>query len=447
MTDPKKNIEVNTNRDTFNSKLGFILACVGSAVGMGNIWLFPYRVGQFGGAAFLIPYIICVVIIGFSGVVGEMAFGRAMGTGPLGSFRKAVTMRGKKYGDVIGLIPVLGSLAVAIGYSVVVGWILRFFVGSITNSMLSAENSGAYFGELASSFGSIPWHLLGLALTFGIMIFGVAKGIEKVNKFMMPAFFILFIILAIRVMMLDGALEGYKYLFMPKWEYLWNPTTWVYALGQAFFSLSLAGSGTIVYGSYLKKSEDVISSAKSVAFFDTCAGMLAALVVIPAVFSFGLDPAAGPPLMFITMPEVFKQMPMGQLFAIIFFLAVLFAGVTSLMNLFETPIEALQEKFKLSRGASVAIIAAVAVCVGVMIENGDTVGTWMDIVSIYVIPLGALLAGIMFFWVCGSKFAREQAQTGREKEIGRWFEPMTKYVFCGLTILVYILGIFYGGIG
>ena len=447
MTDPKKNVEVDNDRESFNSKLGFILACVGSAVGMGNIWLFPYRVGQFGGAAFLIPYIICVVVIGFSGVVGEMSFGRAMGTGPLGAFRKAVATRGKKYGDLIGLIPVLGSLGIAIGYSVVVGWILRFLFGSFTNSVLLAENSGAYFGELAGSFGSVPWHLLGLALTFVIMILGVSKGIEKVNKVMMPAFFGLFIILAIRVVTLDGALEGYKYLFLPKWEFLWNPKTWVYALGQAFFSLSLAGSGTIVYGSYLKKSEDVISSAKSVAFFDTCAGILSALVVLPAVFAFGFDPAAGPPLMFITMPEVFKQMPMGQLFAIIFFLAVLFAGVTSLMNLFETPIEALQEKFKLSRGSSVAIIAAVAVCVGVMIENGDTVGTWMDVVSIYVIPLGALLAGIMFFWVCGSKFAREQAQMGREKPIGKWFEPMTKYVFCGLTIIVYILGIFYGGIG
>lgn len=447
MTDPKKNIELGTSRDTFSSKFGFILACVGSAVGMGNIWLFPYRVGQFGGAAFLIPYIICVVVIGFSGVIGEMSFGRAMGTGPLGSFRKAMETRGKKYGDWIGLIPVLGSLAIAIGYSVVVGWILRFLVGSVTNSMLSAPDSGAYFGELAGNFGSIPWHLLGLTLTFAIMIFGVSKGIEKVNKFMMPAFFVLFIILAIRVVTLDGALEGYKYLFVPKWEFLWNPKTWVYALGQAFFSLSLAGSGTIVYGSYLKKSEDVVSSAKHVSFFDTCAGMLAALVIIPSVFAFGLDPAAGPPLMFITMPEVFKQMPMGQLFAIIFFVAVLFAGVTSLMNLFETPIEALQEKFKFSRLKSVVLIAAIAVCVGVMIENGDTVGTWMDIVSIYVIPLGALLAGIMFFWVCGSKFAREQAQTGRDKKIGRWFEPMTKYVFCGLTIIVYILGIFYGGIG
>ena len=435
------------NRDNFNTKIGFILACIGSAVGMANIWLFPYRLGQFGGAAFLIPYFLFVVIIGLVGVIGEMSFGRAMRTGPLGAFRKAFERRGKKNGELVGLIPVLGSLGIAIGYAVVVGWILRFTVGSITGGVIKAENSGAYFGQIAGPFGSISWHMLGLAITFIIMMMGIAKGIEKVNKVMMPAFFILFLILAVRVLTLPGAIEGYKYLFVPKWNLLANPKTWVYALGQAFFSLSLAGSGTVVYGSYLKKSEDVVSCAKNVALYDTIAALLAAVVIIPAVFVFGLDLTAGPPLMFITMPNVFKMMPAGYLFSIIFFVAVLFAGVSSLMNLLETPVEAIQQRFKLSRGVSITIVAVISAAVGLILENGDALGTWMDIVSIYIIPLGALLAGIMFFWVCGKGFSREQAQIGREKTIGSWFEPMTKYVFCGATILVYILGILYGGIG
>ncbi|CDI49273.1 sodium-dependent transporter [Clostridium tetani] len=438
---------MDSNRDSFESKIGFILACIGSAVGMGNIWLFPYRVGQFGGAAFLIPYIIFVVVIGFTGVIGEMSFGRAMGTGPVGAFKKALGKRGKKHGDLIGLIPVIGSLGIAIGYSVVVGWILRFTVGAITGSMIKAPDSSAYFASIAGKLGSLSWHLLALALTFIIMTMGVAKGIEKVNKIMMPAFFVLFLILAIRVGTLPGAMEGYKYLLVPKWEFLREPKTWVFALGQAFFSLSLAGSGTVVYGSYLKKTENIVESAKYVTLFDTCAAMLAALVIIPSVFAFGMNPAAGPPLMFIIMPSVFKQMPMGQLSAIIFFLAVLFAGITSLMNLFETPIEALQERFNFSRKASVSIIAMIGAITGIILEDSDKLGTWMDVISIYVIPLGALLAGIMFFWICGSKFAREQVQLGNNKEIGSWFEPMTKYAFCGLTIIVYILGIFYGGIG
>lgn len=434
-------------RDTFNSKFGFILACVGSAVGMGNIWLFPYRVGQFGGAAFLIPYFIFVILIGFTGVIGEMAFGRAMGTGPLGSFKKAMEMRGKKHGDLIGLIPVLGSLGIAIGYSVVVGWILKFTIGALTGGLMKAPDSGAYFGAIAGQYGSIGWHIAGLAITLIVMLAGIAAGIEKVNKVMMPAFFAMFLILAVRVAFLPGAMDGYIYLFSPKWEFLGDPKTWVYALGQAFFSLSLAGSGTLVYGSYLKKSEDIVNSAIYVAVFDTIAAMLAALVIIPSVFAFKMDPAAGPPLMFITMPEIFKQMPGGTIFVAIFFIAVLFAGITSLVNLFETPIEALQERFKFSRAKAVATVGIAAIAVGIFIEDGGVLGTWMDVVSIYVIPLGALLAGIMFFWVCGPKFAREQAQLGRAQKIGGWFDPMSRYVFVGLTIFVYIAGIFYGGIG
>ena len=442
----KKGTSLET-RDSFNTKFGFILACVGSAVGMGNIWLFPYRVGQFGGAAFLIPYFIFVILIGFTGVIGEMAFGRAMGTGPLGAFKKAMEMRGKKHGDLIGLIPVIGSLGIAIGYSVVVGWILKFTVGAISGGLMSAPDSGAYFGAIAGPFGSIGWHIAALFLTLIVMVAGISAGIEKVNKFMMPAFFGMFLILAVRVAFLPGAMDGYIYLFSPKWEFLGDPKTWVFALGQAFFSLSLAGSGTLVYGSYLKKSEDVVNSAIFVSIFDTIAAMLAALVIIPSVFAFSMDPAAGPPLMFITMPEIFKQMPGGNIFVAVFFIAVMFAGITSLVNLFESPIEALQERFKFSRAKAVTTVGLVAIAVGVFIESGDVLGTWMDVVSIYVIPLGALLAGVMFFWVAGPVFAREQAQLGRAKPIGAWFDPMSRYVFVGLTILVYIAGIFYGGIG
>lgn len=440
-----------SQRGQFGTTLGFIIACVGSAVGMANIWMFPYRTGKFGGAAFLIPYFIFVILLGFSGVIGEMAFGRSMKTGPLGAFGKAMKLRfGEKYektGRLIGVIPVIGSLGIAIGYSVVVGWVLKYLFSALTGQLVKIENMGAFFGTLAQNFGSVGWHMLALALTFVIMAMGVSKGIEKVNKFMMPVFFIFFIFLMFRVMTLPGAAEGYRYLFVPNWEQLWNVKTWVYALGQAFFSLSLAGSGTVVYGSYLKDDVDVVSSAKNVAIFDTLAALLAGMVVIPAVFAFGMDVASGPPLMFITLPVVFQQMPFGSLFAVIFFAAVLFAAITSLMNLFETPIEALQEQFGLSRIAAVLIVAVFGTAISIFIENGDAVSTWMDVISIYVIPLGALLAGIMFFWVCPKGFAKEQAELGCSKKLGAWFEPLTKYVFVGITLIVYILGIFFGGIG
>lgn len=435
-----------TNRDSFQSRFGFIIACVGSAVGMGNIWMFPYRVAEHGGAAFLIPYIIFVVVLGVAGVAGEMAFGRAMQAGPLGAFRKATETRGNKSGGWIGLVPTLASLALAIGYSVVVGWIIKYMIGSITGSAFTS-NSGEYFGALCGNFGSLPWHMIGLVICFLFMILGIGKGIEKMNKVIMPIFFCLFVILAIRVAFLDGATQGYVYMFKPEWSQLLNPKTWAYALGQAFFSLSLAGSGTVVYGSYLKKTENVISCAKNVAIFDTTAAILAALVIIPSVFAFGLDMSAGPGLMFITMPNVFQMMPFGQLFMIVFFVAVFFAGITSLVNLFESPVEALQTKFGLSRKASVAIIAAIGVVVGIMIENGDTVSTWMDVVSIYIVPIGALLAAVMFFWVCPKGFALDQVSLGRPKKVGKFYYVLTKYVFVILTFAVVILGIVYGGIG
>lgn len=438
-------------RGEFQTRLGFIIACVGSAVGMGNIWMFPYRTGEFGGAAFLIAYFIFVILLGFSGVIGEMAFGRSVKCGPIGAFTNAMELRfgekGRIPGKVIGMIPVIGSLGIAIGYSVVVGWFLKYLWGTISGELMQAEDMGAYFGNLAVDFGSIGWHFLGLVITFSIMIMGVSKGIEKMNKFMMPIFFIFFILLLIRVIMLPGASEGYRYMFIPRWEELGNIQTWVYALGQAFFSLSLAGSGTIVYGSYLKKDIDVVSCAGKIALFDTCAALLAGMVVIPAVFAFGLDVGSGPPLMFITLPVVFQQLPFGALFAVIFFIAVIFAAVTSLMNLFETPIEALQSELKLSRATAVCIVALIAAAVGVFIESGDAVGAWMDAVSIYIIPLGALIAAVMFFWICPKGYAREQIQMGRKKKVGKWLEPVTKYLFVGITFAVYVLGIFFGGIG
>lgn len=435
-----------SSEDKFNNKWGFILSCIGSAVGMANIWMFPYRIGEFGGAAFLIPYIFFVLLIGFTGVVGEMAFGRAMQSGPLGAFKKAFEMRGSRLGAFIGLIPVIGSLGIAIGYSVIIGWILKFLVDSITGNITGNSDPAAVFSTLSRNFGSIPWHLIGLVLVLICMSFGIARGIEKVNKFMMPAFFVLFLFLAVRVAFLDGSAAGYAYLFQPDWSAMANPQTWVYAMGQAFFSLSIAGSGTVVYGSYLKPDVDVVSSAKYVSFFDTMAAVLSGLVIIPAVFAYGMEPNSGPGLLFITIPAVIQSIPFGRIFAIIFFLAVFFAGATSLMNLLESPVEALQKRLGWSRKFSLALVGFVTAAVGIFVE-GDLLSPWMDSISIYVIPLGALLAGVAMFWVCGDTFARNAVQLGRNRTLGKWFKPMTKYVFCGVAVLVYVLGIFFGGIG
>ena len=431
-------------RDQFSDRWGFILACIGSAVGMANVWAGPYRAAKYGGGAFLVAYLIIAIFLGMVGVAGEIAFGRWGRTGPLGTFRKALTEKGKGLRN-IGAIPIVGSLAIGIGYAVIIGWVLRYMTGAATGAMMT-EDTGAYFGAITGNFGSVGWHLLGLVLALVVMIAGVSGGIEKINKFMMPLFYVLFIIMAIRVAFLPGAAEGYKYLFIPRWEYLANPDTWIYALGQCFFSLSLAGSGTVVYGSYLEDGEDVITCARRIAIFDTMAALLASMVVIPAVFAFGLDPSSGPPLMFITMPAIFQSIAGGRLIALIFFVAILFAGLTSIVNLFETPIEALQQRMGLSRRNASFLIVGMAAAVGVFIENGNVVGTWMDAVSIYIIPIGALISAVLLFWVMGTDFARQQMGQGRKEPVGQWVHYLGKYVFCFVTLAVIILGIVRGGI-
>lgn len=434
-------------RDTFSNKFGFMLACVGSAVGIGNLWMFPWRIGTFGGGAFLIPYIIFVVLLGYTGLVGEFSFGRWSKTGPIGSFEKALKTRNKNtnIGKVLGIIPVLGAFGIAIGYAVVVGWVIRFLVGSLTGSIINSDNSGAYFGAIAGPFGSIIWHAIAMIIVVFIMCKGVSRGIEKANKIMMPAFFILFIILLIKVLTLENAMKGIEYLIIPRWEALASPKTWVYALGQAFFSLSLAGNGMLVYGSYLKNDVDIPSAAIKTAIFDLISALLAAFVIIPAVFAFNMDPGAGPPLLFITLPEVFKQMPFGQVFAVIFFLSVLFAAITSIMNLLEPPIEALQDRFNINRKVAVTIICTLGFIFGLPLEDGNKLGAWMDFVSIYAIPFGALLSGIFFFWVFGYKNAKEQMEIGG-KTLPKYFKFFSKYIFVGVTFIVFMLGIIFQGI-
>ncbi|MCF2661762.1 sodium-dependent transporter [Pseudoflavonifractor phocaeensis] len=439
----------STKRDSWGSKWGFILACIGSAVGMGNIWLFPARVSKYGGATFLIPYLIFVVIIGSTGVIGEMAFGRATRSGPVDAFGTATRLRfgTDKPGRLLGLIPVLGSLAMAIGYSVVTGWIFKYTASALSGSLSALADLDAFaaqFGATATS--NTFWQVAGMAVTIVIMAFGIGKGIEKANKVMTPLFFLLFVGLAVYLATLPGAAEGYRYIFVLKPEGLLDPMVWVFALGQAFFSLSIAGNGTLIYGSYLSDDSDVPADAKMVALFDTCAALLAALVIIPAMAVAGQQlNNSGPGLMFIFLPNVLKDIPGGGIILIIFFVAVTFAALTSLINLFEAPTATLQELFHLKRPVAVAIIGALGLVVGLSIA--PIVSDWMDVCSIYICPIGALLAAVMFFWVCGKDYVLEQVNLARSKPLGPWFYPMAKYLFCGVTLLVLVLGALCGGIG
>ena len=457
-------------RDGFKSKWGFILACIGSAVGMGNIWRFPIMVSKFGGMTFLIPYFIFVVLIGSTGVIEEFALGRWAAAGPVGAFGKCTEERtGKKsVGEAIGAIPILGSMMLAIGYTVVMGWIFKYCWMGISGSLYAlgtempsiggafgatapeAATLGEAIGMMTSNgifgIGNGVWQIVGLVVSLIIMAMGVAGGIEKANKVMMPALFFLFVALGVYIAFLPGSSDGYKYIFTLNPAGLLNPQVWIFAFGQAFFSLSIAGNGSVIYGSYLPKNEDLPSSARSVALFDTLAALLAAFFILPSLAAGGVSPKkCGPGLMFVYLVNVFKGMHGGRIVGMVFFICVLFAGVSSIVNLYEAPVAFLQEKLHLKRIPSVAVIGVIGLVISIMIQPWTS--QWMDLVSIYICPLGALLAGIMFFWVLKKDTALAAVHEGGKKEVFKLFYPLGKWVFCIASLAALILGAKYGGIG
>ena len=444
--------EGNQARDSFSGKRGFILASIGSAVGMGNIWRFPAMVSLWGGMTFIIPYLIFVVLISASGVIGEFALGRAAGAGPSGAFGMCTERRygNRKIGERIGLIPVIGSLALAIGYTCVVAWIIKYtymaFNGNLFGMGQDMDVISGTFNDTASAWGANGWVIVAIVATLVIMSLGVSRGIEKANNILMPVLFVLLIGLAIYVGTLPGASAGYSYILTIDFDLLANPLVWIFAFGQAFFSLSVAGNGSVIYGSYFKKNESIPSAAFYVALFDTISAFLAAMVIIPAMAAGGAElNEGGPGLMFVYIVNVFNGMAGGQIIGIVFFVSVLFAGMASIVNLYEAPVSFLQERFGAGRvKATVAMLViggAVALCIQ------SIVSPWMDGVSIYVCPLGALLAAVMFFWIAGSDFALENVNEGARRPMGRWFIPLGRYAYCALTLVALVAGALLGGIG
>lgn len=441
-----------SNRDGFQSKWGFILACIGSAVGMGNIWRFPILVSQYGGMTFLIPYFIFVVLIGSTGVVTEMALGRSSGSGPVGAFGKATKFKfgNEKIGKIFGLIPVIGSLAMAMGYTCVMAWVFKYTFMSISGSLTKLGQDVSIINEMfsvtASAGGANLWIVVAIGVSFLIMTMGISNGIEKVNKIMMPVLFILFFGLAIYIYTLPGASKGYEYIFTIDPKGITNPKVWIYAFGQAFFSLSVAGSGTVIYGSYLSKKESIPSSAKNVTIFCTISALMAAFVIIPAMASANapLD-AGGPGLMFIHIVHVINGMAAGRIVGIVFFVSVLFAGISSIINLYETSVACLQEVFGLKRSMATAIIHILGCIVAILIQS--IVSSWMDFISIYLCPLGAVLAAVMFLWLFTKEHVYDAVNEGSEKPIGNWYYPLSKYVYVIAATIVLIAGAIMGGIG
>lgn len=462
------NQPVVPQQDGFRSQWGFIMAAVGSCVGMANIWRFPMLVSRYGGLTFLIPYFIFVFIISQSGMMEEFALGRWSGFGPVGAFGKAMEDGGKpkKAGELIGGVPVFASLCLGIGYSVIMGWVFYYTKMALTGELVAMGQDmnviGGTFGAVAPEADTLGeaikmtfsaggannlWIIIAVVASFIIMLLGIAGGIEKTCKFMIPALYVLFIGLAIFMLFVPGTEAGYKYIFSLDPKGLLDFKVWVYAFGQCFFSLSVAGSGSVIYGSYLGKDVKIRHSATLCAIFDTSAALLAMFIIIPAMATVGADLGnGGPGLMFVYLIPVFNGMgSLARIMFIFFYIAVLFAGVSSIINLFETPVAFLQEKLHLKRLPATALIHVLGGAIALIIQPWTS--EWMDMVSIYLCPLGAFAAGVMYFWIMKKETALAAVQEGDSKPIMKWFHSFGKYVFVPLALACFILGIAFGGIG
>ncbi len=429
----------------FASRWGFILASVGSAVGMANVWGFPNKMGSNGGGAFLLIYLLFVVIFSFVGLPAEFAMGRRSGTGTLGSYENAWATRGKtmgKVGGLLGWLPLAGSMCIAIGYAVIVTYVLKALVDSVLGTLMHTDTAAWFASFSAEPYSVIPFHIVVVVGTLLTLFLG-AKSIERTNKVMMPLFFVIFLVLAVRVAFLAGSGEGYRFMFAPRWEMLADPMIWIWAMGQAFFSLSVTGSGMIVYGAYLSKEEDVVGVAQHTALFDTIAAVVAALVIIPACFAYNLDVGAGPSLLFVTLPTILQDIPMGQLFAIILYVAMIFAGVSSLQNMFEAVAESLLHKFpKLNRTAALVILCVICLGFGIGMETIDKWGPWMDLVSIYIIPIGATLGAVSWFYVMKKDELLSAINTGCKRERGTFWYSVGRYIYVPLAIILCCVALF-----
>lgn len=428
----------------FSTRWGFILAAVGSAVGMANVWGFPAKMGANGGGAFLLAYLIFVALFSVVGLSAEYAIGRRSRTGTLGSYEKAWATRSPamgKAGGALGWLPLAGSMCIALGYAVIISYVLKAFFQSLTGELMQVDTQAWFSGFSSEPYSVVPFHIIVVVGTLLTLLLG-AKSIEKTNKVMMPIFFVIFVILAVRVAMLPGAVEGYKFMFTPDWSALRSPMTWIWAMGQAFFSLSVTGSGMIVYGAYLDDKADVVKLSVRTAVFDTIAALVASLVIIPACFAYGLDVGAGPSLLFVTLPRILQDVPLGRLFAIILYTAMVFAGVSSLQNMFEAVGESLQHKFpKLSRRWVLVILCVVCLGIGLHMEPIAKWGPWMDIVSIYIIPIGATLGAVSWFWVMRRQDLLDEINKGTTRPHGALWYNVGRfgYVLCALVLCLVAL--------
>lgn len=442
-------------RASFGGKISAILVAAGSAIGLGSIWRFPYMAGEHGGAAFLLVYLLCVFVVGIPVMLGEFAVGRATKQNAVGGFRSL-----SKPWRWLGYNGVIGALFISGYYYVVAGWSLEYLVSSFTG----LYSSTASFSEQFSAFQLSPrqaiYTVVFILLTHLIIIRGVEKGIEKASKVMMPALFIILIIMAVRVAFMPNAIEGYRFFLNPNFKEAFSADTIFTAIGQAFFSLSVGMGCMVTYASYFKSNNNLTGTSFSVALLTLLVAVLAGLVIFPAVFSAGLEPAEGASLIFITLPEIFKDMPLAQLWSGVFFILLILASLTSTISFHEVLTAYFAEEHKLSRKAATRLTSAlsVALCMLTLFWTFDVdfAGLHLEKISFFdifdyttaniLMPLGGLFTCIFVAWWMKKDFLQGE-MTNHGKLKGRAF-PLLYFTLRYITplLIVYIfvknLGLF-----
>ena len=434
-------------RNNFTSKIGFVLAASGSAVGLGNLWRFPYLAAKYGGGSFLLVYLILAVTFGFSLMIAEIAIGRKTGLSAISAFKSL----DKRFG-FLGVLAAAVPIIIFPYYSVIGGWVCKYFSVYVTGQAQAAAGDTYFTDFISGTAQPIGWFFVFIGITAVIVLLGVEKGIEQMSKIMMPILVLLTLIICVYVVTRDGAGAGVAYYLMPHIEDI-SAKTILAAMGQLFYSMSLAMGIMITYGSYMKKENSIESSVRQIEIFDTGIAFLAGLMVIPSVFAFsGGDPAAlgaGPGLMFMALPKVFATMKMGTVIGALFFLLVFFAALTSSISLMETIVSFFMDKLKWTRKFAGCFVAVLSFAIGIPSSLGF--GAWsfvswmgMSILDIMDFVSNSVLMPIVAFFTCifvgfvlkPKAIADEVKETDGKFKSEKLFTVMIKYVCPIFLILI-----------
>ena len=413
---------MSENREQWGSRFGFIMAAAGSAVGLGNIWRFPYITGKYGGAAFVLIYLAVVIIIGSSVMLAEFAIGRNAQSDAVGSFRKL----GGGLWPLVGWMGFFCGFVILSYYSVIAGWTVAYMVKSFGTLMASAAagKAGDVFGAFVSDpVQSISYHLIVMAMVGGIVYKGISGGIEKSCKVLMPSLFVILLVLIVRSVTLPGAGAGLEFYLKPDFSKITSEAV-LAAVGQGFFSLSLGMGCMITYGSYLGKREYLPTTASTVVFLDTAVAILAGFVIFPAVFAFGIEPGAGPGLTFVTLPAVFAKMPFGMFFSFAFFLLLFIAALTSAISLLEVVVTYAIDQLKWSRAKASIVMATAIALLGIpsalsvgghipQIAGKDFLDAADFLTNNIIMPLGGIFISVFVGWVWADGAKAEVTDNGR----------------------------------